>query len=238
MRPPGLQSFNTEVTAMVRALRVEGLIVTEYTEQFPGGGFCNRPPKTPPSPTVSSGKPSSELIGPASRRRTSGAARRKRKIPGRRGARGTSGQRPAHYGEVLKRGIHGRGASCLRGGRPWAGSPYLRRELRKRPTGGLGKLAVSLSNLCVQFSGAPQQCLSPVGMFRHPVERLLGDLCSELAYSRIEAIIAAGLHEHLDRLQNKLNQVGNGISETFFAARGAPPVRKKSGRRTAPQFVG
>ena len=83
-----------------------------------------------------------------------------------------------------------------------------------------------------QISGTPE------GIFRHPVERLLGELCSELAYSRLEAIIAAGLHEHLDRLQNKLNQVGNGISETFFAARGAPPVRKKSGRRTAPQFVG
>ena len=28
-----------------------------------------------------------------------------------------------------------------------------------------------------------------------------------------------GLHEYLDRLQTKMNQVGNGISETFFAAR-------------------
>ena len=36
LRPPGLQNFNTEVTAMLRALRVEGLIVTEYTEPVPG----------------------------------------------------------------------------------------------------------------------------------------------------------------------------------------------------------
>jgi len=36
LRPPGLQSFNTEVTAMLRALRVEGLMVTEYTEPLPG----------------------------------------------------------------------------------------------------------------------------------------------------------------------------------------------------------
>jgi uncharacterized alpha-E superfamily protein len=77
---------------------------------------------------------------------------------------------------------------------------------------------------------------TPVGVFRHPVERLFGELCSELAYARVEAIIAAGLHEYLDRLQTKMNKVGNGISETFFAARGAPPVRKK-GRPAAPFVV-
>jgi len=79
---------------------------------------------------------------------------------------------------------------------------------------------------------------TPAGMFRHPVERLLGELCSELAYARIETIIAAGLHEYLDRLQNRMNQVGNGIAETFFAARGTPPVRKKAkGRAAAAPFV-
>ena len=90
-----------------------------------------------------------------------------------------------------------------------------------------------------EFPRAIQYCLvraresvhaisgTPAGMFRHPVERLFGELCSELAYARVEAIIAAGLHEYLDRLQTKMNQVGNGISETFFAARGAPPVRRK-----------
>jgi uncharacterized alpha-E superfamily protein len=96
-----------------------------------------------------------------------------------------------------------------------------------------------------EFPRAIQYCLvrarqsvhaisgTPAGMFRHPVERLLGELCSELAYARVEAIITAGLHEHLDRLQTKMNQIGNGISETFFAARGAPPVRKKARGRTA-----
>jgi uncharacterized alpha-E superfamily protein len=78
---------------------------------------------------------------------------------------------------------------------------------------------------------------TPVEVFRHPVERLLGELCSELAYARVEAIIGAGLHEYLDRLQTKMNQVGDGISETFFAARGAPPVRKTRGRTAAAPFV-
>jgi uncharacterized alpha-E superfamily protein len=68
---------------------------------------------------------------------------------------------------------------------------------------------------------------TPAGIFRYPVERLLGELCSEIAYARVESIITAGLHEYLDCLQAKMNQVGNGISETFFAARGAPPDRWK-----------
>jgi uncharacterized alpha-E superfamily protein len=101
-----------------------------------------------------------------------------------------------------------------------------------------------------EFPRAIQYCLvrareavhaisgTPPGMFRFPVERLLGELCSEIAYARIEAIISAGLHEYLDRLQTKMNQVGNAISETFFAARGAPPVRKKArGRVAAAPFV-
>src|SRR6266852_1315793 len=101
-----------------------------------------------------------------------------------------------------------------------------------------------------EFPRAIQYCLmrargsvhaisgTPAGMFRYPVERLLGELCSELAYARVEAIIAAGLHQYLDRLQTKMNQVGKGISEAFFAARGAPPIRKKAkGRTAAAPFV-
>jgi uncharacterized alpha-E superfamily protein len=101
-----------------------------------------------------------------------------------------------------------------------------------------------------EFPRAIQYCLmraresvhaisgTPAGVFRYPVERLLGELCSELAYARVDSIIAAGLHEHLDRLQTKMNQVGVGVSETFFAARGTPPVRKKAKGRAAAPFVG
>ena len=35
-QPPYLQRFNTEVTEMLRALRVEGLMLTEYTEPLLG----------------------------------------------------------------------------------------------------------------------------------------------------------------------------------------------------------
>jgi uncharacterized alpha-E superfamily protein len=59
---------------------------------------------------------------------------------------------------------------------------------------------------------------TPAGMFRTPIERVLGLLCSELAYAQIDDIIAEGLHEYLDELQTKMNQVGQHIGETFFAA--------------------
>jgi uncharacterized alpha-E superfamily protein len=74
---------------------------------------------------------------------------------------------------------------------------------------------------------------TPIDVHRHPVERLLGELCSELAYARVETIIATGLHQYLDRLQTKLNHVGNGIAAAFFAARGTPPARKKAKARAA-----
>jgi uncharacterized alpha-E superfamily protein len=96
-----------------------------------------------------------------------------------------------------------------------------------------------------EFPRAVQYCLiraresvhaisgTPAGIFRHPVERSFGELCSELAYVRVESIITAGLHEYLDRLQTRLNGLGNGLSDAFFAARGAPPVRKAKGRRAS-----
>lgn len=66
------------------------------------------------------------------------------------------------------------------------------------------------------------------GMFRNSAERLLGELCSELAYSRTSDIIKGGLHEYLDSLQTKMNAVSDGIYDTFFAVSGAVPV---AGRR-------
>jgi uncharacterized alpha-E superfamily protein len=76
---------------------------------------------------------------------------------------------------------------------------------------------------------------TPTGMFRNSVEQLFGALCSELAYAQIDDIIQSGLHEYLDVLQTKVNQIGTGIHETFFAARVAPPSRRpaKAGTSTA-----
>ncbi len=56
-----------------------------------------------------------------------------------------------------------------------------------------------------------------VGTFCNTAEQRLGQLRSELTYTRVQDIIAAGLHEFLDALQTKLNGIGNTIFDTFFA---------------------
>jgi uncharacterized alpha-E superfamily protein len=58
---------------------------------------------------------------------------------------------------------------------------------------------------------------TPTGTWCNSAERSLGRLCSELGYLTIEDVIKVGLHEFLDRLQSEMNEVGDKISETFFA---------------------
>jgi uncharacterized alpha-E superfamily protein len=55
------------------------------------------------------------------------------------------------------------------------------------------------------------------GTFDNQAEQLLGRLRSELDYTNIEEIFAKGLHEFIDQFQEKVNGVGQAISETFFA---------------------
>ena len=60
---------------------------------------------------------------------------------------------------------------------------------------------------------------TPIGTYRKNAEKLLGQLCSDLAYANVDDVMNAGLHEYLDDLQNKINEAGGGIHETFFAKR-------------------
>src|SRR5262249_30731682 len=58
---------------------------------------------------------------------------------------------------------------------------------------------------------------SPIGTFVNRPEQLLGQLLSVLAYTRADEVVAGGLHEFVDDLQQRLNHVGTAICETFFA---------------------
>ena len=58
---------------------------------------------------------------------------------------------------------------------------------------------------------------TPLGTFRHPAEKLLGQLCSDVAFTTVDEILKQGLHEYVDDLQTRMNQVTDGIYETFFA---------------------
>ena len=57
---------------------------------------------------------------------------------------------------------------------------------------------------------------NPLGSWHNSAERELGRLCAELAYTVIDDIIDIGLHEFLDRIQTRVNNVGNKMGETFF----------------------
>jgi uncharacterized alpha-E superfamily protein len=73
---------------------------------------------------------------------------------------------------------------------------------------------------------------TPLGTFRYPPEKQLGQLCSDLSFASLEEIIAQGLHQYLDDLQTKVNAVGAGIFETFFAFK-ASQSQKRPARAAA-----
>lgn len=66
---------------------------------------------------------------------------------------------------------------------------------------------------------------TPEGQVRNDVERSLGSLCSDLTYTRAETVVEAGLHEYLDRLQNRLNEVGTEVHQTYFASKAPVAAR-------------
>ncbi|MFO1501794.1 MAG: alpha-E domain-containing protein [Verrucomicrobiota bacterium] len=118
---------------------------------------------------------------------------------------------------------------------------YRKRQGRISPRG-----IVDFLVLDREFPRAIQFCLlsardslyaisgTPPGTFRSAPEKLLGQLGSDLSFTAVDEIIKAGLHEYLDELQTKLNQVGQGIFETFFAFK-APVLPKKPAFRMAMQ---
>ena len=57
----------------------------------------------------------------------------------------------------------------------------------------------------------------PVGTFGDPAEQRLGKLHADLAFTRPGDAVAGGLHEFLDDLQRRLNDVGDAVRDTFFS---------------------
>ena len=57
---------------------------------------------------------------------------------------------------------------------------------------------------------------TPTGSYRNDAERMLGQLCADLTYLTVDDIIRQGLHECLDDMQIRMNQVHTAISETYF----------------------
>ncbi|MEI6429614.1 MAG: alpha-E domain-containing protein [Pseudanabaena sp. ELA607] len=56
-----------------------------------------------------------------------------------------------------------------------------------------------------------------LGTWQNKVERSISQLRCDLDFVTVDEIIQSGLHEFLDNLQTKINNVGFGIFDTFFA---------------------
>lgn len=57
---------------------------------------------------------------------------------------------------------------------------------------------------------------SRLGTFRMNTEKLIGRLSSEFDYTSIEDIVDQGMHEFIDGVQTRVNQVAEAIHEDFF----------------------
>jgi uncharacterized alpha-E superfamily protein len=57
---------------------------------------------------------------------------------------------------------------------------------------------------------------TPPGTWSNAVERAMGRLRSDLDYTSLDEMMQIGLHEFLDQLQRRMNDVGEKISHTFF----------------------
>lgn len=69
---------------------------------------------------------------------------------------------------------------------------------------------------------------TPLDTYRNSAEMRLGQLRTELAYANVKEIVQAGLHEYIDGLQTRLNDIDNSIHETFIAMR---PLTSQEMRR-------
>lgn len=65
---------------------------------------------------------------------------------------------------------------------------------------------------------------SPYGAARTGAEKYLGRLMAELNYSDIDDVADMGMHEYLDSLQARLNDVHQEIADTFFRVESAGTV--------------
>lgn len=90
-----------------------------------------------------------------------------------------------------------------------------------------------------QFPRAVRYCLdrareslyaiskTPDGQVQNDVERALGSLSSDLTYTRAENVVESGLHEYLDNLQDRLNDIGSEVHQTFFARKAPMAARRE-----------
>jgi uncharacterized alpha-E superfamily protein len=66
---------------------------------------------------------------------------------------------------------------------------------------------------------------TPVGAFRFRSEQLMGQLRAELDFTSVDTVIRNGLHEYLDRLQLKMNEIDSSLRDDFAVRLPQTPTR-------------
>ena len=66
------------------------------------------------------------------------------------------------------------------------------------------------------------------GAFANSAEKHLGRLRAELDFTQMQDILDAGLHEYLDQLQHRLNEIGDAVFDTFFEVRREPATASQT----------
>ncbi|HKJ65009.1 MAG TPA: alpha-E domain-containing protein [Desulfopila sp.] len=73
------------------------------------------------------------------------------------------------------------------------------------------KHCINKANICLhRITGTPR------GAAMNPVEKRLGRIMADLEFTDIQDVIDTGMHEYLDNLQNRINEVGAAIGTSFF----------------------
>lgn len=67
---------------------------------------------------------------------------------------------------------------------------------------------------------------SAAGTFSNRAEQRLGQLASELDYTEVTEVMEQGLHQYLDNMQTRLNEIGDNIFDAFFALRPLDPLAR------------
>ena len=75
---------------------------------------------------------------------------------------------------------------------------------------------------------------TPMRTFRNSAEKKLGRLRSELDYTSIDDVLHEGFHEFIDRLQMRLNEVGDAIHESLLSPQKALSSQSQSQRLREP----
>ena len=57
---------------------------------------------------------------------------------------------------------------------------------------------------------------TPYGCWSNDAERAIGKLCGDLSYMTIDDVITTGLHEFLEEIQGRINEMGVKMAQTFF----------------------